>query len=261
MPRVVTAARSIEIPVGVQDLVDIAGVPTTPALAVPPREPRHDAPVVTNCAWAGARDRGKTNLHEFAFGTTSDETAFGHRAESVRRIALAGGSSGGAAVAIVEGMVLGSGDGHGRVDPDSLRRLRNDGAEAGYAEISLRRCRSAEHDALDHFGPMTRTVVDARSCSGPRGSAAPRVDEGGEPGEEELWRASLCTFSTSGIPRRVRPSDGSNGAARGGPQYPRRHRIAHAHGRRTSTSTSCCPRRRGITRHLSSRMQRGIRPA
>ena len=38
------------IPVSVKDLVDIAGVPTTSGSALPPRVPRHDAPVVTNLA-------------------------------------------------------------------------------------------------------------------------------------------------------------------------------------------------------------------
>ena len=96
------------IPVSVKDLVDIAGVPTTSGSAVPPRVPRHDAPVVTNLRRAGAVIVGKTNLHEFAFGTTSDETAFGAVRNPFDTHGSPGGSSGGAAVAIVEGMALGS---------------------------------------------------------------------------------------------------------------------------------------------------------
>ena len=65
------------IPVSVKDLVDIAGTPTTSGSAVPPRRPQHDAPVVANLRRAGAMIVGKTNLHEFAYGTTTDETAFG----------------------------------------------------------------------------------------------------------------------------------------------------------------------------------------
>src|SRR4051812_41433814 len=65
------------IPVSIKDLVDIAGTPTTSGSAVPPRRPRHDAPVVSRLRAAGAVIVGKTNLHEFAYGTTSDETAFG----------------------------------------------------------------------------------------------------------------------------------------------------------------------------------------
>src|SRR5205823_3785364 len=65
------------IPVSVKDLVDMAGTPTTSGSRVPPRRPANDAPVVANLLRAGAVIVGKTNLHEFAFGTTSDETAFG----------------------------------------------------------------------------------------------------------------------------------------------------------------------------------------
>ena len=57
---------------------------------------------------AGAIIIGKTNLHEFAFGTTSEESAFGpvHHPKDPSR--SPGGSSGGAAVALVEGMCFGS---------------------------------------------------------------------------------------------------------------------------------------------------------
>ena len=82
------------IPVSVKDLVDIAGVPTTSGSAVPPRVPRHDAPVVTNLRRAGAVIVGKTNLHEFAFGTTSDETAFGVVRNPFDPTRSPGGSSG-----------------------------------------------------------------------------------------------------------------------------------------------------------------------
>ena len=65
------------IPVSVKDLVDIAGTPTTSGSAVPARRPAADAPIVTRLREAGAVIVGKTNLHEFAFGTTSEEYAFG----------------------------------------------------------------------------------------------------------------------------------------------------------------------------------------
>src|SRR3954470_4078226 len=55
------------IPVSLKDLVDFAGTPTPSGSAVPPRRPRHDAPVAANLRRAGAIIIGKTNLHEFAF--------------------------------------------------------------------------------------------------------------------------------------------------------------------------------------------------
>ena len=60
------------IPISVKDLVDVAGTPTTAGSAVPPRKPDADAPIVTRLREAGAIIIGKTNLHEFAFGTTSE---------------------------------------------------------------------------------------------------------------------------------------------------------------------------------------------
>jgi aspartyl-tRNA(Asn)/glutamyl-tRNA(Gln) amidotransferase subunit A len=175
------------IPVSVKDLVDIAGVPTTSGSAVPAPLPRHDAPVVTNLRRAGAVIVGKTNLHEFAFGTTSDETAFGavrHPGDPTRS---AGGSSGGAAVAIVEGMSLGS------VGTDTGGSIRIPSAACGitglkpsFGEIS---CEGVVplSATLDHVGPMTRTVADAgllydALC----GHASTRVKEGPE-AEASLW--------------------------------------------------------------------------
>src|SRR3954471_20897368 len=92
------------IPVSLKDLVDLAGTPTTSGSAVPPRRPDHDAAIAANLRRAGAVIVGKTNLHEFAFGTTSDETAFGAVRNPYDRSRSPGGSSGGAAVALVEAM-------------------------------------------------------------------------------------------------------------------------------------------------------------
>jgi aspartyl-tRNA(Asn)/glutamyl-tRNA(Gln) amidotransferase subunit A len=92
------------VPVSVKDLVDVAGTPTTSASRVPPRRPAHDAPVVANLLRAGAVIVGKTNLHEFAFGTTSDETAFGAVRNPHDRARSAGGSCAGAAVAVLGDM-------------------------------------------------------------------------------------------------------------------------------------------------------------
>src|SRR5687767_12058937 len=96
------------IPVSIKDLIDIAGVPTTSGSAVPARIPTEDAPIVSRLRDAGAILIGKTNLHEFAFGTTTDDSAFGpvHNPFDVKR--SAGGSSSGAAVALVEGMCVAS---------------------------------------------------------------------------------------------------------------------------------------------------------
>src|SRR5262249_11000138 len=84
------------VPISVKDIVDVAGTPTTAPSAVPARRPITDAPIVQRLRSAGAIVVGKTNLHEFAFGTTSEESAFGPVRHPKDPGRSAGGSSGGA---------------------------------------------------------------------------------------------------------------------------------------------------------------------
>jgi aspartyl-tRNA(Asn)/glutamyl-tRNA(Gln) amidotransferase subunit A len=149
------------VPVSVKDLVDVAGTPTTSGSNVPPRQPTHDAPVVANLRRAGAVIIGKTNLHEFAFGTTSDETAFGAVRNPADMSRSAGGSSAGAAVALVEGMCYGS------VGTDTGGSIRIPAAACGVVglkptsgEISTEAVVPLS-TTLDHVGPLALHVEDA----------------------------------------------------------------------------------------------------
>jgi aspartyl-tRNA(Asn)/glutamyl-tRNA(Gln) amidotransferase subunit A len=149
------------IPVSVKDLVDVAGTPTTSGSNVPPRQATHDAPVVANLRRAGAVIIGKTNLHEFAFGTTSDETAFGAVRNPVDRTRSAGGSSAGAAVALVEGTCYGS------VGTDTGGSIRIPAAACGVAGLKPTSGEIATDAVvplsmtLDHVGPLALDVRDA----------------------------------------------------------------------------------------------------
>ena len=150
------------IPVSVKDLVDIAGTPTTSGSAVPPLIPQADAPIVTRLRAAGAIIIGKTNLHEFAFGTTTEETAFGVVRNPFDSARSAGGSSSGAAVALVEGMCFGS------IGTDTGGSIRIPSAACGTVGLkpsgSELSCQGIVplSGTCDHVGPMTRTVADAR---------------------------------------------------------------------------------------------------
>jgi aspartyl-tRNA(Asn)/glutamyl-tRNA(Gln) amidotransferase subunit A len=150
------------IPISIKDLIDVAGWPTTAAsLAMPASSASADAPLVARLRDAGAVLFGKTNLHEFALGTTSDESAWGavrHPADSTRS---AGGSSGGSAAAVATGMGLAS------IGTDTGGSIRIPasacgvvGLKPGFGEVSLRGVVPLS-TSLDHAGPLARTVMDA----------------------------------------------------------------------------------------------------
>ena len=175
------------IPVSVKDLVDMTGTPTTSASRVPPRLPDHDAPVVANLLRAGAVIVGKTNLHEFAFGTTSDETAFGAVRNPHDRARSAGGSSAGAAVALLEGMCFGS------VGTDTGGSIRIPAAACGITGLKPTLGEISSEGVvplsptLDHVGPMARTVDDTALMFHAMLDGEPRLDRVSEGAAGPLW--------------------------------------------------------------------------
>jgi aspartyl-tRNA(Asn)/glutamyl-tRNA(Gln) amidotransferase subunit A len=149
------------IPITVKDLVDVRGTPTTAGSKVPAAMASADAPVVSRLREAGAIVIGKTNLHEFAFGTTSDETAFGAVHNPVDRTRSAGGSSGGSAAAVATGM------GFASVGTDTGGSIRIPAAACGIVglkpTIGELPCGGVVplSTTLDHVGPLARSVADA----------------------------------------------------------------------------------------------------
>ncbi len=115
---------------------------------------------MTKLRAAGAIIIGKTNLHEFAFGTTSEETAFGPVRNPLDPTRSAGGSSGGAAAALAAGMCFGA---LGTDTGGSIRipsaACGTVGLKATNGEIS---CEGVVplSTTLDHLGPMARSVAD-----------------------------------------------------------------------------------------------------
>jgi aspartyl-tRNA(Asn)/glutamyl-tRNA(Gln) amidotransferase subunit A len=166
------------VPIAIKDLIDIKGVATTAASRV--RDGRiasSDAPVITQLRRAGAVLIGKTNLHEFAYGTTSEDSAFGPVRNPHNRLRTPGGSSGGSAAAIVAGMTiaaLGSDTGGSiRIPAAACGTV---GLKATYGEVSADGVIPLAR-SFDHVGPLARTVTDAwlvhRALTGAGGSAAP----------------------------------------------------------------------------------------
>ncbi len=148
------------LPIAVKDLVDVAGTPTTSGSLVPPRLPGSDATVVQRLRRCGAIVIGKTNLHEFAFGTTSDESGFGPVRHPLDLTRSAGGSSGGSAAALIDGMCFGS------VGTDTGGSIRIPAAACGVVGLKPTLgeipCDGVVplSATLDHAGPLARNVAD-----------------------------------------------------------------------------------------------------
>lgn len=151
------------IPVSLKDLIDVRGVPTTAASRV---RQGHlaiaDATVTVRLRQAGAVLVGKTNLHEFAFGTTNEDSAYGPARHPVDPSRSPGGSSGGSAVSVATGMSLAS------IGTDTGGSIRIPSAICGLVglkpstgEVPLDGIVPLSA-SFDHAGPITRSVDDAR---------------------------------------------------------------------------------------------------
>lgn len=148
--------------ISIKDLIDVDGYPTTAASRVRAGHIAHrDAMLVTRLRDAGAVLIGKTNLHEFALGTTSDESAFGPVRNPHDPTRSPGGSSGGSAAAVAAGMgwaSIGSDTGGSIRIPASacgvvgLKPSFGEIPTAGVVPLSV---------SLDHVGPIARNVGDA----------------------------------------------------------------------------------------------------
>ena len=149
------------IPIGLKDLFDTAGVKTTCGSALfVDRVPAEDAEVVRRLKDAGAILIGKQNMQEFAWGGTSASSYFGPVRNPWDPERIAGGSSGGSAVAVATGMCFGA------LGTDTGGSVRQPAAFCGivglkptYGLVSTEGVFPLSI-SLDHVGPLCRTVTD-----------------------------------------------------------------------------------------------------
>ncbi len=149
------------LPIAVKDNIEFAALPTTAGTpALDRHHPKRNATVVQALLDAGALVMGKTNLHEIAFGMTSNNYHTGAVRNPYDRNLIAGGSSGGTAVALAARMApagLGSDTGSSVRHPAALcgiaglRPSTGRYSLTGVVPLSFTR---------DTVGPMARSVDD-----------------------------------------------------------------------------------------------------
>jgi aspartyl-tRNA(Asn)/glutamyl-tRNA(Gln) amidotransferase subunit A len=150
------------IPISLKDLIDEAGIPNTAgSRALDDRLPAVDAPLVSRLRDAGAVIIGRTNLHEFALGTTSEDSGFGPVHNPYDETRSPGGSSGGSAAAVATGMGIAT------IGTDTGGSIRIPAAACGLVGLKPSRGEVPTDGivplstSLDHAGPLALSVQDA----------------------------------------------------------------------------------------------------
>ncbi|HEV1994782.1 MAG TPA: amidase [Candidatus Acidoferrum sp.] len=188
------------VPISLKDNIYTAGIRTTAGSKIL-RDfiPQHDAQVVVMLKEAGTVLLGKTNMHEFAYGVTSNNPHYGPVRNPWDLERIPGGSSGGAAAAVASGLCYGS------IGTDTGGSIRIPASLCGIVGLKPTWGRiSCEGTVplsplLDCTGPLARTVRDVAILTGAVYFRVGREPDLATPGSLRSDPRKFCL----GIPRQL----------------------------------------------------------
>ena len=198
------------VPIAFKDLISTRGVETTAGSKIlSGYVPVFDATVATRCRDAGLPLLGKTNMDEFAMGSSTENSAYGPTRNPWDPERVPGGSSGGSAAAVAAGLApwaLGSDTGGSVKQPASLCGIV--GLRPTYGTVS-RYGIVAFASSLDQIGPMTKTVRDCallyRIVAGPDPCDTTTVEL---PQPVEIPEREDLNGISVGVPRELNEAEG-----------------------------------------------------
>ncbi len=148
------------VPIALKDIIDQAGLPNSKGASFPAQIAEHSAAVVRRLGTAGAVIIGRTGLHEFAFGFTSENPWFGPVRNPWDTSTSAGGSSGGSGAAVAAGIVpiaIGTDTGGSVRVPSALCGVF--GLKVTHGRVPLTGVYRLV-PSLDTVGPLARSTAD-----------------------------------------------------------------------------------------------------